>query len=112
MDLIFQKYQDLSLELNDRVCNALEIPTSAITSYLRGDNVTFRSGLWSHFLASEARVEDGPVEVHEYHDMDSFISLMIQSGPGLQVKNREGKWIDVPHIPGGVICMVGMYPLF
>ncbi|EKM78142.1 hypothetical protein AGABI1DRAFT_61174 [Agaricus bisporus var. burnettii JB137-S8] len=107
MDLIFQKYQDLSLELNDRVCNALEIPTSAITSYLRGDNVTFRSGLWSHFLASEARVEDGPVEVHEYHDMDSFVSLMIQSGPGLQVKNREGKWIDVPHIPGSVICMVG-----
>lgn len=110
MRLLFEKYHALGTTLNDHICNALEIPTSAISSYLPEDSVTFQSGLWSHSLATKTRADDGPLEVHEHHDMDSFITLMIQSRPGLQAKNRKGKWVDIPYVRGGVICTIGLYP--
>jgi len=107
INVLFEKYHALSTILNDHVCDLLEIPSTAISSYTSGDNITFQSGLWHHAPDTESRTRDGLEEPQEHHDMDGFVTLMTQFQPGLQAKNKEGTWIDIPYVPGGVICMIG-----
>ncbi|KAJ3569707.1 hypothetical protein NP233_g4878 [Leucocoprinus birnbaumii] len=102
-------YLKLNTTLHDDICDSLELPTSTIASYIQPSNPAFQTGLWRHSRPitsdEDSRSAD---EGREYHDLDSFITLMIQSRPGFQAKNRKGKWVDVPHVPGGVICTIGM----
>jgi isopenicillin N synthase-like dioxygenase len=107
MDVLFEKYHALSTILNDHICDLLELPSTAISSYIPDDNITFQLGLWHHSPVTESRARDGLKEPQEHYDLDSFVTLMTQFRPGLQVKSREGKWIDVPYVPGGVVCITG-----
>ncbi|KAF5359112.1 hypothetical protein D9756_003159 [Leucocoprinus leucothites] len=111
-EIIQRRFEDclhLSKTLHDDICDSLEIPPSAISSYIPASNPAFQTGLWRHSRATNHIEGDGPAaEGREYHDLDSFITLMIQSRPGLQAKNRKGKWVDIPYVPGGVICTIGL----
>jgi len=39
-------------------------------------------------------------------DYECF-TLLLATGPGLEVMNRSGDWIDVPPVPGGLIVNIG-----
>lgn len=107
MDILSEKYHALSTIINNHICGLLELPSTAISSYFSDDNVTFQLGLWHHSPETNSRARDGLKGLQEHYDSDSFVTLMTQSQPGLQIKNREGEWIDVPYIPGGVVCIIG-----
>lgn len=106
MNTLFEKYHALSIALNDHICNMLELPTSAISSYIPVD-IAFQSGLWHHSPPVKSQIDNETAEAQGYHDLDSFITLMIQSRPGLQARNRDGKWVEIPYIPGSIICTIG-----
>ena len=42
-----------------------------------------------------------------HEDINLLTILPAANGPGLQVKNREGKWLNVPNEPGTVIVNTG-----
>lgn len=109
MNVLFEKYHALSTILNEHVCELLELPPTAISSYISDDDITFQLGLWHHSPDTGLHAQDGPEEPQEHQDLDSFVTLMTQFRPGLQVRNREGNWVDVPYVPGGVVCIIGTY---
>lgn len=111
MNVLFEKYHALSVIISDHICDILDLPSTAISSYIPDDGATFRLGLWHHSPDTQLRAREAPGEPQEYCDLDSFVTLMTQFRPGLEVKNREGKWIGVPYVPGGVICTIGALSL-
>lgn len=48
-----------------------------------------------------------PVAAGAHTDYGSITLLLSDGVPGLQVRPRDGDWIDAPHVPGGLIVNIG-----
>lgn len=52
--------------------------------------------------------EPGRLRIVEHVDFSTLTLLYQDDGPGgLQVRRRDGTWVDVPHVPGGYVVNVG-----
>jgi isopenicillin N synthase-like dioxygenase len=113
METLFERYHALNLILNRHICQLLDIPSSALDDFFPA-KTEFNSALWHYFPVSpELRKEerDGFVQgMHEHRDPSTFVTCLIQSRPGLQAQNHQGKWIDIPMVEGGVVCNIGNFP--
>lgn len=49
----------------------------------------------------------GEVRAAEHTDINMITVLPVATAPGLQVKTLDGRWIDVPYVPGSVVVNVG-----
>ncbi|KAG5636308.1 putative NRPS-like protein biosynthetic cluster [Sphagnurus paluster] len=111
MEALFERYRQLNLVLNDHICQLLDIPSTVLADFFPAQT-EFNSAIWHYFpvtpeLLQEAR--NGFVQgMHEHRDPSTFVTCLIQSRAGLQAQNHEGKWIDIPMVPGGVVCNIGV----
>jgi hypothetical protein len=113
METLFERYYALNLILNSHICQLLDIPSSVLDDFFPA-KPEFNSALWHYFpLSPELRKEerDGFVQgMHEHRDPSTFVTCLIQSRPGLQAQNHQGKWVDIPMVEGGVVCNIGKHP--
>jgi isopenicillin N synthase-like dioxygenase len=53
---------------------------------------------------------EGDAEQHgagEHTDYGNVTLLLTDGTPGLEVRTRDGAWLDVPHVPRAIICNIG-----
>ena len=55
--------------------------------------------------AAQAEREDGGAGTHT--DYGNITLLATDEVAGLQVRTRQGQWIEAPHIPGAYVCNIG-----
>jgi isopenicillin N synthase-like dioxygenase len=60
-----------------------------------------------NYPALDAEPEPGAIRSGEHSDTGVLTILLIDDIPGLQVKTREGVWIDVHRCPGAFIVNIG-----
>jgi isopenicillin N synthase-like dioxygenase len=53
----------------------------------------------------DAEAADAP-GIGAHTDYECF-TLLLATGPGLEVMNAAGEWVDVPPVPGGLIVNIG-----
>lgn len=110
---LFERYHALNVELNTHICRLLQLPEDTLANYFNTAPTEFNSALW-HYLPLtpeiRAQAEGGFAQgMHEHRDPASFVTCLIQSRAGLQVQNHDGRWVDVPMVPGGVVCNIGKH---
>ncbi|KAJ3573617.1 hypothetical protein NP233_g2317 [Leucocoprinus birnbaumii] len=111
METLFERYHALNLELNQHIAQLLDISPSLIDDYFPS-SIEFNSAIWHYFPVTPEILKNSQNGfangMHEHRDPSTFLTCLIQSRPGLQVQNHTGEWIDIPMVPGGVVCNVGM----
>ncbi|KAF7371247.1 Acetyl-CoA synthetase-like protein [Mycena sanguinolenta] len=112
MTALFARYHRLNLDLNKQICHLLSLPETFLDAYFPAPTPEFNSAIWHYFPVNQ-EIRDGAKDgfaqgMHEHRDPSTFVTCLIQSGPGLQVQNHQGAWLDVPHVTGGVVCNIGM----
>ncbi|WOD11410.1 2-oxoglutarate and iron-dependent oxygenase domain-containing protein [Pseudomonas sp. NyZ704] len=55
--------------------------------------------------AGQSDREDGAAGAHT--DYGNLTLLATDKVAGLQVANRQGQWIEAPHVPGAFVCNIG-----
>ncbi|THH29961.1 hypothetical protein EUX98_g4225 [Antrodiella citrinella] len=111
MEALFERYRSLNLVLNHHICQLLDIPDVALNDYFP-EKTEFNSAIW-HYLPLTKDIQSAARNgfaqgMHEHRDPSTFLTCLIQSRAGLQAQNYEGEWIDIPMVPGGVVCNIGM----
>ncbi|WP_376090296.1 2OG-Fe(II) oxygenase family protein [Roseomonas sp. CCTCC AB2023176] len=43
----------------------------------------------------------------EHTDYGNLTILATDGTPGLEVRRRDGRWLDVPDVPGALVCNIG-----
>ncbi|KZW02256.1 Clavaminate synthase-like protein [Exidia glandulosa HHB12029] len=111
MNTLFSRYHALNLALNQHICHLLDLPSDGLDEFFPTKTIEYNSAIWHYFpLTPEMKkAENGFVQgMHEHRDPSTFVTCLIQSRAGLQVQNHAGRWLDVPMVPGGVVCNIGM----
>lgn len=111
METLFSRYHALNLTLNKHICQLLDIPSKVFDTYFPTDP-EFNCAIWHYFALTPEMQKAGDKGdfvqgMHEHRDPSTFLTCLIQSRPGLQVQNHQGRWIDVPMVEGGVVCNIG-----
>ncbi len=60
-----------------------------------------------HYPASRGRTAPRQVGAGEHTDYGNLTLLATNGVAGLQLRRRDGVWIDAPSIPGAFICNIG-----
>lgn len=60
-----------------------------------------------HYPPRPARVAEGQAGAGEHTDYGNLTLLVVDGVAGLEVRTRDGRWIDAPHIPGTFVCNIG-----
>jgi isopenicillin N synthase-like dioxygenase len=61
-----------------------------------------------NYPAPEAPPEPGQLRAGAHSDYGSLTILKTEDRPGgLQVQGRDGRWLDVPHVPGTFVVNIG-----
>lgn len=78
------------------------------TNYKRdcenSDNTILRT---IYYPAMDFDSESGAVRSAAHEDINHITLLVAASAPGLQVKDREGNWHDVPHEENSIVVNIG-----
>ena len=98
----FAAFQALALRLLPLYARALDLPAGYFGRFFTRPHSSLRL---THYPAVD-------YAEHEYglapHTDTSFITLLAANArPGLQVRTRDGAWIDVPAVPGRFIVNTG-----
>jgi isopenicillin N synthase-like dioxygenase len=60
-----------------------------------------------HYPPRPATLAAGQAGAGEHTDYGNLTLLMVDGVAGLEVRTRDGRWIDAPHIPGTFVCNIG-----
>ncbi len=60
-----------------------------------------------HYPPLPEHVEEGAVRAAAHEDINLITLLVAATAPGLQVKDKNGKWLDVPCEPNAIIVNSG-----
>jgi len=60
-----------------------------------------------HYPPRPRETETGQLGAGEHTDYGCVTLLATDTAGGLQVRTREGAWLDAPHVPGAFICNIG-----
>jgi isopenicillin N synthase-like dioxygenase len=60
-----------------------------------------------HYPPAPERVEAGQLGAGEHTDYGCVTLLATDGVGGLQVRTRDGDWLDAPHVPGALVCNIG-----
>jgi len=60
-----------------------------------------------YYPALDGKEEPGSVRSYEHEDINLITLLPAATSKGLQVKDSQGQWFDVPVMPGNIIVNVG-----
>lgn len=60
-----------------------------------------------HYPPTQTPLEEGQMGAGEHTDYGNVTLLATDSVGGLMVRDRDGRWLDAPIVPGGLICNIG-----
>ncbi len=60
-----------------------------------------------HYPPRPAVIAEGQAGAGEHTDYGNLTLLLVDGVAGLEVRTRDGRWIDAPHIPGTFVCNIG-----
>jgi isopenicillin N synthase-like dioxygenase len=60
-----------------------------------------------HYPPAPEKMEKGQMGAGEHTDYGCVTLLATDGVGGLQVRNRAGKWLDVPHLEDAFVCNIG-----
>jgi isopenicillin N synthase-like dioxygenase len=60
-----------------------------------------------HYPPAPERVEAGQLGAGEHTDYGCVTLLATDGVGGLQVRTRDGDWLNAPHVPGAFVCNIG-----
>lgn len=114
-----RRCEHLGRTLGKQICRALGADEKYFTRYF--DDVADPTDLYFlgtlnyypsfHEIPVERRqeVEEGFVRgMYAHRDDQSWITMLIQDAPGLEVLSHDGNWVDVPVLPGSVVVNLGL----
>ena len=61
----------------------------------------------AHYPALDRAPLPGQLRAGAHTDYGTLTILAIDDEPGLQVQVADGTWIDVGHVPGGLVVNLG-----
>lgn len=101
----FDAMGDLARSLMRIFALALELPESFFDDKIDKHISMFRSLRYPHLKEG---IEDGQLRAGAHTDYGS-LTIVKPDGAlgGLQVRNREGEWVDVPYVEDGFVVNIG-----
>jgi isopenicillin N synthase-like dioxygenase len=60
-----------------------------------------------HYPPAPERAEAGQLGAGEHTDYGCVTLLATDGVGGLQVRTRDGDWLNAPHVPGAFVCNIG-----
>jgi len=104
-DVMLEYYNaawSLGVALHEAFAIDLNLPNDYFPSYFDAPLATLR--LLSYPAASG---QAGEIGAGAHTDYGSVTLLMTDGEPGLQVRPRDGDWVDVPHVEGAFVVNIG-----
>jgi len=84
---------------------ALELPSDFFDGKIDRHITTMR---FVNYPDQDEAPRDGQLRAGAHSDYGSLTILRIEDAPGgLQVRDRDGQWVDVPAIPGSFVINIG-----
>jgi len=101
----FGHLSDLAQNLYKLSEIALDLPKGYLTPYFKEPAFTLRL---ANYPEQKVAPKPGQLRYGAHHDYGGLTILHQDDAPGgLQVRDRSGRWLDVPHRPGAFIINVG-----
>ncbi|WP_425093234.1 isopenicillin N synthase family dioxygenase [Tropicimonas sp. S265A] len=97
----FSAVHRLGVDVMGAVAEDLNLPSDYFDASLDAPIATLR------LLSYPAAVPDQKVGAGAHTDYGALTFLLTDGVPGLQVRPRDGAWIDVPHVDGAYIVNIG-----
>ena len=94
---------DLGLTLMDALALGLGVDAEDLRQHITCPTSQLRL---LRYLPNDMPAEENTVGIEAHSDFECF-TILLQGGPGLQVMNAEGHWVDAPPIPGCFVVNVG-----
>jgi len=98
----FRVMDKFSRELHQLCALALALPEDYFVPLTDKHFSVFRA---LHYPKLTEAPEPGQVRAGEHSDYDDLTICMVQ--PGLQTRNRDGDWVDVPVVEGALVINLG-----
>lgn len=96
--------ESLSLTLTEIFAVALDLPPDFFADKMDRHISTLRL---VNYPALDMEPEPGAIRSGEHSDTGVLTILLIDDIPGLQVRTRGGKWVDIRRDPGAFIVNIG-----
>ena len=98
----FRAMTEFGFDLHRLFCIALGLPEDFFYPFIDKPFSSFRA---LHYPKLECEPEPGQVRAGEHSDYDNVTICTV--GPGLQCRNRNGDWVDIPVIEGTLVVNLG-----
>jgi isopenicillin N synthase-like dioxygenase len=105
---ILEQYYDAVFELGQRILGGIAIGLDLPRDFFRGlyRHPLVRARL-IHYPPQHEDTSSGQFGAAEHTDYGTITILWQDDAGGLQVKNRDGQWIDAPPIDGTFVINIG-----
>jgi isopenicillin N synthase-like dioxygenase len=100
----YRSMAGLAVRLMDVFAVALGLPDGWFAPYIDRHGSALRV---AHYPALERPPQPGQLRAGAHTDYGTLTVLAIDDEPGLQVQVADGTWIDVDHVPGGLVVNLG-----
>ncbi len=105
MTALYREYERLGAELMTAFALALELPDDYFAARI---DRHFSTGTTNLYPALDAPPLEGQLRTGMHTDFGSLTLLLRTESPGgLQVRDDDGEWHDVPDLPGTVVVNIG-----
>lgn len=104
---LFTEFMELGDTLTALLGEDLGIGSGAFDEYM--EHPTHRIGFNLYGVGHAARSKNSVSYAMSPHVDLSMFTMLLQDAPGLQIKRRDGRWIDVPVDSSWVLFIVGDY---
>lgn len=105
---VMLRYYDVCLDLGRLIhrgfCLDLGLPEDFFEDKLDAPLAVLRL---LHYPASRGRTAPRQFGAGEHTDYGNMTLLATDGVAGLQLRRRDGEWVDAPHVPGAYICNIG-----
>lgn len=101
---LYNDLLSLGVEMLRAIALGLQLPESYFDEKVRLGNSILRP---IHYPPLTGREEPGAVRSSAHEDINLITLLIGASSPGLQVKNREGRWVSITVQPSEIVVNVG-----
>ena len=98
----FKVMAQFAHELHQLCALALDLPEDYFDTLLDKHFSVLRA---LHYPILNTQPEPGQMRAGEHSDYDDLTICVVQ--PGLQARNRNGEWVDVPVVEGALVINIG-----
>ena len=98
----FRVITRFGIDLHHLFCQALGLPEDYFDGFIDKTTSAMRA---LHYPKLSEEPEPGQVRAGEHSDYDNLTICHVD--PGLQARNRNGDWVDVPAVEGGLVVNLG-----